>query len=639
MKRELILFGIFFIFLALFLPNISNVSAELTNNNISKAYTCLQNKTANCSTSLDDNIFTLLTLGTCKDKVMQKSTKDECWPAGNCNVKQTAQALLALEELGSDTAKPKSWLISHNKTATNIEWFLQTESSEATKCKVSYGEKETFYPFSINEDKKINSTSAGLCLTRAEGDYWFKISSDKACSNYKYKISCDKKFQTSTLFKKQTSPTIYVWRQANWAEANGSTTEEIKSLCFADKTSCVYEGTLWATLVLSTMKEDISPYVPYLVTSAGDNPKLLPEAFLYILLGNDYEVDFLSRQKSSQYWDASGDKYYDTALALLALIEDDKTEKTNSLDWLEDVQGKDGCWQTSIKNNAFLLYTLSGGIIFEDGGRKGDGTICTPKCTGNETCVSGKCVLSNGGGENSCETTRSGSCMSRLECSALIGTELDYSCTAPFNVCCDKQQKEKTCVEKGGEICSSGQICSGGTEVESSDSYSSCCVDGGSCIKGGGANDENNNGIDDDIDCEFNSGTCRPLNCQSGEQSYSSYSCVTSSDLCCMTGEPPNPNPTPITKKWWLWVLVILIILVILAILFRDRLRRFWIYLKTKSRPSPPSGGQHSQYFPNPMRMIPRRILPQTASTAHHPMPRKSGELDEVLKKLKDMSR
>jgi hypothetical protein len=39
------------------------------------------------------------------------------------------------------------------------------------------------------------------------------------------------------------------------------------------------------------------------------------------------------------------------------------------------------------------------------------------------------------------------------------------------------------------------------------------------------------------------------------------------------------------------------------------------------------------------MRMIQRRILPQTSLPSRGPPPRRSGEFDEVLKKLKDISK
>ena len=154
MKREGILLGIFLIFLVLFSLN---VSAELNSTQISKAYSCLENKTADCSTSLDDNIFTLLSVRSCRSEVLQASSNEECWPSGSCNIKQTSQALLALKESGAQTSKPKAWLLAHTRTPTNLEWFLQIESNGATSCSATYS--GSTYQFSINESKKIDRSA------------------------------------------------------------------------------------------------------------------------------------------------------------------------------------------------------------------------------------------------------------------------------------------------------------------------------------------------------------------------------------------------------------------------------------------------------------------------------------------------
>ena len=405
------LFGIFFIFLVLLSLN---VSAELNDTQISKAYSCLENKTADCSTSLDDNIFTLLSVKTCRQEVLSASSNEECWPTGSRNVKQTSQALLALKESGSSTSKPKTWLLSHTRTPTNLEWFLQVESSEAAECSVKYDGKS--YPFSINESKKLSS-NAGSCLSLAQDDYWFEIYSSQTCQDNEYEISCDKDFSTSTLFKEQSSETIYVsGREIKSASSGGTTREQINSSCFADSNSCSYEGSLWASLVLDSMGEDTSPYIPYLVTMAGNNPKTLPEAFLYILLGEDYKNDLLLKQKSSQYWDTSNDRYYDTAVALLALRSDDYTEKANALDWLGEMQGTDGCWQGSVKNTGFLLYSIS-----PRAASGGNGSTTKPSCEPSN-----------------------GYCMSATDCASASGSALDaYQCS--FGVCCSVQKAQQTC--------------------------------------------------------------------------------------------------------------------------------------------------------------------------------------------------
>ncbi len=603
MEKKVLLSLVFFLF---FMFLLQNVSADLNDTQISKGYSCLQNKTASCSTSLDDNIFTLLSIKTCKDKVLQASNNNgECWPNGACTAKQTAQALFALKQSGADTSKPKAWLISHTKTPTTLEWFLEVETDQNATCSIDYSGRS--YPFSIGDDKKISSSSLGLCLSLAQDNYWLKIS--RACQNYQYEISCttsgNKDFATSKLFKEQTSDTIHVTTEINTASSGGTTTEQVNSSCFADSSSCSYEGTLWGAMVLNSMDYDISSYLPYLVTMADNNPRTFPEAFLYVLLGDAYKNDLLLKQKSSKYWEPSGDRYYDTALALLALKSIDVNEKSNALSWLGDNQGSDGCWSTGIKNNAFLLFSIS---PRENGGTSG-GTS-TPGCEAAGYF-----------------------CSSSVTCTQAGGSVLEnYQCSSGLLKCCDRQKQALTCVEQGGEICTGQEQCVGGVVAQASDvTYAECCV-GGACI----IPDNGNGGAGENM-CETSNGVCRTSTCLTGEQADSTLDCSSQSEVCCLS------TGTPSTSSYlWIWILVILIILVIVAIIFRDKLRRFWLYAKTKFGPSGPSGSSHQSYFEAPMRrMIPRRILPRSGPAHHGPTParRPSGELDDVLKKLKDMSR
>ena len=95
---------------------------------------------------------------------------------------------------------------------------------------------------------------------------------------------------------------------------------------------------------------------------------------------------------------------------------------------------------------------------------------------------------------------------------------------------------------------------------------------------------------------------------------------------------------------------MVLIILVVLGIIFRDRLRILWFRMKSGGKPKPGSGPRPPyapQYFPGyqrPMMRVPeRRILMPTQQPLRKPIAKvKSGaqkELDEVLKKLKEMGK
>lgn len=598
MKRSVLLLGVFLVFSVFF---ISIASAELNNTAINNAYDCLEDKVENCSTSLDDNIFTLLSLKKCKNEVLKVSSSVGCWPTGACNIKQTAQAMLALKESNSNTTNSETWLFSHVKTPTNLEWFIEIESNSASTCSIDYSGHS--YQISIGEDKKL-SAGAGSCLSLAQDNYWLKIS--PSCQNYQYEISCNTDFTTSKLFKEQDSDTIHVTEEVNSASSGGITIEQVNSSCFADSTSCSYEGTLWAAMFLSSKNHDISPYIPYIVTMADNNPRVLPEAFLYILAGDAYRNDLLLKQKSSKYWEASGDRYYDTALALLALSSDDVSEKTNALDWLEEMQNNEGCWPTSIKDMGFLLYSISPRASSSD---DGGGITTLPDCE-----------------------TAGYFCSSAITCNEAGGSIFDnYQCSSSFLECCSKKKEAMSCAAQGGEICTGSEQCVSGTVVTASDStYAECCV-GGICI----VPDSGGSGGTEENSCLANNGICRVFECESGEQSDTTLSCDSSSEICCIkTGSK--------ISYLWIWILVILIILLIIAILFRDKLRRFWLYIKTKFKKSPPGPPHHpGSYYPVPMRrMVPRRILPSSAPVHHRPVPSKrTGEFDEVLKKLKDMSR
>ena len=96
--------------------------------------------------------------------------------------------------LGNDE---KKWLIEQNRTATGLNWFLEIESSSATKCTVDYSNSNKV---DFDEDRKISFLSGGSCLRPAQGGYWLEISSE--CYDEEFTISCDQSFLTTLLFQR-----------------------------------------------------------------------------------------------------------------------------------------------------------------------------------------------------------------------------------------------------------------------------------------------------------------------------------------------------------------------------------------------------------------------------------------------------
>jgi len=186
MKKRVLFFVLIF---SLMISMSFAFAEDLTDDEkISAAYDCLENKINNTceDLTLDQQIFSLLVLDDCKSEVKAAQDTDFCWPEDKCKTKTTAQAILALNEAGVDTDDSEEWLMSQNKTPTDLTWYLQIESPEATSCEVSYG--SSVYTVNIAEDKKIDSNSnLGNCLKLSSSNYWLEIY--PSCYSKEFEIS------------------------------------------------------------------------------------------------------------------------------------------------------------------------------------------------------------------------------------------------------------------------------------------------------------------------------------------------------------------------------------------------------------------------------------------------------------------
>ena len=270
-----------------------------------------------------------------------------------------------------------------------------------------------------------------------------------------------------------------------------------------------------------------------------------------------------------------------------------------------------------------------------------------------EECIGGSCIP-----EETLDCQEEGySCMSRANCENNEGLVLDaYSCVSAAFVCCDSEIPLKTCIDEGGDICSSGQECVGGTEPSvSNTAYGETC-----CVRGTCEEEKIT-----ETTCISNGGTCSD-SCGRCEDENVLYSC--NFGVCCIEKEDCGGG------KWILIIfLLLLIVLSVLGIVFRDKLRTQWMKLKDKL-----GGKKEKKKFEMPLtshpttqgRILPRRILPpsqqqhpgfpirrpitsQSTQAAQPAQPVKStppqqpakkpeekpNDLDEVLKKLKEMSK
>ena len=382
---------------------ILNVSAQSTDENqtqLDKAYQCIKDKVGDdCSQlTLEEQTFSLLGVGNykdCKNSILTNSldqNEQQCWPKTSCKVKDTAIALLALERAGGNTDKAKNWLLNQSKVASDLIWYLQIESSQATTCNIKYDNAN--HNVNIQENKKPAS-GAGNCLSISENGYWLKLSA--SCLEKEYTISCDKDFTTTLLYKSQDSPTIHVSQNINSEVAQGESIEKVSYKCFREGTACTYEGSLWAATALYIIGFDTDPYIPYLTSFAEDKETLFPETFLYILTGSDEHLSvILGNSFKGEFWKVSAyGKFYDTALALLSLQSQETSETTAAKDYLLNgkTQNADGCWN-NIRDTGFLLYSawppLSEGPT---------SCINDTDCASGRQCVLGQCAVRGSGDE------------------------------------------------------------------------------------------------------------------------------------------------------------------------------------------------------------------------------------------------
>jgi len=582
--------------------------------NVDAAYQCLEDLIENkdqSDLSLQEAIFSTLALG--GDSKLKGAIEDfegnGCWPSSSCTLKDTAQVVIAYERINKNTDDVEEWLLSKEETATELTWFLQIDINNhiESSCTLSYDDEER--TVTIGEDQKITG-NPGSCLSISSSGYWLKVNNN--CIEKTFRTSCDQDFLTSLLYQRQGSSTIFISPTTHSAAALGTTEETINSKCFKLGGSCDYEGTLWAALALDHTGNEISSYLPYLLALSEENPRFFPSTFLYILtVGQDQYSQVVQAQQQNQFWQAPNtayNRFYDSALAMLSLQGTSAQELSSSQDYFLSIQTPEGCWNNNnIRDTAFLLY--AGWPTSVSGGGNGEAGP-------SESCIS-----------------QGFNCVSSLfSCTDAGGSVLEYECDAVLNVCCSVPLRLETCATIDGIICSANQRCSG-LEVNSLDG--SCCLD--SCQV-----------ISEATECELNSGSCHS-ECVSSE-TQEPFSCGNTGDVCCIPGGDTDEG----TNIWtWIIVLAILIALVVFGILYRKKIQ-LWIF-KLKNRKKGPGHGRpgapgrrppYPPYGPGMIRrptrpgmLRPRMPIQHTRAPIRRTGSKTDKELDETLKKLKEMSK
>lgn len=657
-KRVLFAFLFMLILLApLFISAVENEDQIIQN-----AFDCAEQKVADqgCEIlSTQRKAFNILAIDECEEELIDSMSDSGCWPSSSCNLKETSMAVMALSQKTSEDVDDSiAWIDSRNGTAQGLLWLLQLDVDQATTCNVLFGEGSSGNAEVVfNEDKTVSSSSnLGACFSyygSSEGygaDYWLKIS--PACYDEEFLISCEAgNFASNLLAKKEVSGDdpenpLYVLDDTQDANApEGSLIEKIDSLCFRDSSgTCDYEGSLWAAMTLKKHGYDVEDYMPYLIILAEDNREFLPEAALYSLTGDSkYKGEVSSYQNSQGYFStirSTLSNHYATAFAMMPFASGEAM-KQKAREWLLLTPNNDGCW--SPQDTPFILYVFfsdfnpgsfsecdddddcesweicTGGICVSDT----DDCASDEDCGPGESCADGFCQEDS---SSTCEGTGN-FCVPYEDCTGTIVSDFSWTCTSLTDVCCDTAAVQKTCPELGGEICAVGEECVGFSMYEQETPQGTCCVNG-QCSEV------------ESYTCVLSGGSCRSLGCNDDEDIDYSLTCDGAAD-CCMSAFDGDDEGGSL---WWLWILIVLILIIILGIVFRDKLKEYWVKITSRKkggRKGPPSMRGPPRGPPSmPSRGMPPRLPRQ--GPPQRPIPqakRPSNDVDDVLKKLKEMGR
>jgi hypothetical protein len=571
-----------------------------------KAYACLESKVSGKCSTLSVSEMSLVLLSNpnqslsseCRTELINKRDGANCWPRGACTIKDTALAVLALNNYGEDTSDAENWLISKNRTA-DLVWFLEQDAANATQCKITYSAND--YLINVGENKRINE-DAGPCLSRAQANFWLQIS--PSCYDNEFSILCDQNFVSALLYKYEDSSTIFVSSDTKSSPAGGTTSLKINARCFG-LNSCDYEGSLWATLALLKTQHDIANYLPYIVAGSENNKPQLPDAFIYKASGyEDYGTRLIQQQRTvGNYWEADNSahgRFYDTALALLALTSSSSDQVNKAKIWLQIIQDTTGCWKTGndVRDTAIILWAI---------------TTRSP----------------NGGVSSTTRCSQANFfCIPSVECpsSEKLG---NFYCDGLMSCC--KTENLKSCSEYGGVVCNSTAVCSGNERRASDDSH--CCLS--SCIIPQ---------VDTGNECENSGKICRSA-CASNQ--VETNDACSGTDVCCENA------PVPPSYLWvWLLIIGIIIILGIIGYLYRNKLKLWWFNMRHKVKTEGNNAPQQPPFGPRPGFPPIRRGGPMPAPV-RQPIPSrpvspqlqpKSGQKlfrkdDDTFKKLREMSK
>lgn len=389
-----------------------------------------------------------------------------CWPVGNCNVKDTALATLALSLSGQNVAKEVAWLQKARiPGVSGGEWqvVLKASSSNNGTCLISSKGANKSYDLL---DDKIKQTKGGYTA----GQYYIGLNelsaSLKSSVQPQLDISCDPSLNPIvTLIYKPNPNTFFIQR----SDSGANLQIKVANACFgtqATVATCNYESTAYATWVLleigaitqdsSLTLDNIGTHI-YLESQAinkNKDPIALGLLNRILIKSGSAAPSFISDlAKLQSPKDGSwNNEIIATSIGSFGLTNSNKADavlKANT--YLVEKVGKDGSWANgNIVATSWALIALHGGELSRLVISSGGGDIQQDQ---SEICGNAVDDDKDGAmdcGEVECLSHESCKCSNNIQDDDEEGIDCGTSCSKDCVV--DEQQPIDTTPEEPEEV-------------------------------------------------------------------------------------------------------------------------------------------------------------------------------------------
>ncbi|MAG47819.1 hypothetical protein CL617_04390 [archaeon] len=318
--------------------------------------------------SIHDTVFSISSLNlnsietnTPSNILLQRQdsqSTEECYPKGNCNVKDTALSLLFLNQIWKDNNKTLTWLASaQTKAPVSGSWLIQIVSSKNGTCVIEHKGKNINHTISIDENNKIQPFNVD----------WLDIERDLQTSLTNpvefLSVDCSNLKSSNVLISllRRSGSEIHIVQQENRDKA----ILEVNNACypFSKGGQCDLDSTFLASWALHKTSAKLVT-VPYLEDNAQTN---LHNAILYQITANPrYETKLSDNVNTDGFWD----DVYTTSFVINSLQSRAPNTQllSNAKSWLDtqkDNSTNRGSFNANLRDTSAATYlVLSGGGSF-----------------------------------------------------------------------------------------------------------------------------------------------------------------------------------------------------------------------------------------------------------------------------------